>query len=257
MKKILRYCILTSFVSIFPAAANAAFTYQNKPISPDCIAKMLEQQNAPNPVISLSTCSTPAAAAKVHLEDGVYTNKQKNEVELQPFGSYTILGTQDNKFLISFGQWTGGSGFFSNVIWLSKDDQNLTQLKILAGGDRCNGGVDKAALWEYTSNMTSADLIQFANDDSFSIEPYKDLDASAIGCVAKAYYHFDSETQTANFEYVKLDVNFNQSPEWTKEFKYQACFNQLIKKYIKDGRQQLRDAGVKAFAAEFKKTCMS
>lgn len=236
--------------------AHAAFTYQSRPISPDCLTALLDLYDIENPAVELSKCSSQESAHRVQVVEGVVTTEDKSLQDTLPYANYSVIGEDGNRYLIGVGQWTGGSGFFSNIMWVQLDGGKLTQLKVVASGDRCNGGAYNAGPWQYTVNMTSADLVNFAHDKSVKIQPYTDLDASAAGCVAKAYYMFHPDTGTTRLMYVRLDDKAALTGEWEKQFVTQHCFDKLMRSYVDSSHVELGMDELKLFAAQYRKQCL-
>lgn len=253
MRHLIGICLLSG---LLPSLTYAGFEYNNKPISPDCLVKLVEVSDNAHTTAKLATCSSAKAAKKVHLAQGVYTTKDESSDRIQSFADYSIIGESDNKFLLDFGQWTGGSGFFTSILWVEKTDTEIKLLKALAGGDRCNGGTEKTGPWSYSINLTSADLIDAAEDKSIKINAYRDLDASAAGCVAKSHYKFDPVNASESFLYVVLDKRVEIDKAWASQFTYQACLDRLLTSYNDQKLGKLDLKGLKTFAEKFKGECM-
>jgi hypothetical protein len=249
---------LTIFTACMLASSHACagFTYESRPISPDCLSALVDLYDLEKPQVELSQCSSSQSTHKVSIASDIVTTEDKSQMDPQPYANYSVIGEDGDKYLLGLGQWTGGSGFFSTILWVQVKDSKLTQLKAVASGDRCNGGAYKAGPWQYTVNLTSADLIEFAKNKAIKVQPYIDLDASAAGCIAKAYYMFHPETGTSRLMFVKLDEKAVLSGEWEKQFVTQHCFNTVMSAYISRKETELSANQVAAFAEQYQQQCL-
>lgn len=248
--------LLIAATMLTASNANAAFTYQSRPVSPQCLSQLIDMYDVQNPKVKLSECSAFEDAHNVHVIDGIVTTEDKTQVEPAPYANYSVIGEEGDKYLIGMGQWTGGSGFFSSILWVQIMNGELQVIKTVASGDRCNGGAYKSGLWQFTVNLTSADLIDYAKDKAIKIQPYIDLDASAAGCIAKAHYMFHPNNATTRLMYVKLDQNAVTTGEWEKQFVTQHCFNEIMAGYLQRKQTELTMDGVKQFAKTFQQQCL-
>lgn len=253
------YILLFSIaISLFSNVAMAAFIYQGKPISPECLAGLINHDDADrHAAVNLTKCSSLKKAQKVNVQHNVFTTRSISGNGDDPYSNYAVIGQYGNKYLIDFGQWTGGSGFFTTIMWVELLGDKLQLLDVYAGGDRCNGGTEKTGPWEYGVNLTSTDLINLAGNKTISINPYQDLDASAAGCVAEAHFSFNPDKATTQFVYVELDKDMDMTISWAKGFTHQVCLNEIFKSYFKNGIYKLDIQAIKKLAAEFKEKCMT
>lgn len=249
--------VFLMLIVIVPTVAFAEFTYQGKPIAPDCMVDLLSSEKEKHPTVSLSECSSNKKSKKVRYDKNIFTNRSQNEDDTKPFSNYAIIGQYGNKYLIDFGQWTGGSGFFTSIMWIDHQGDKLKLLDVYAGGDRCNGGTEKTGPWQYGVNLTATDLIELAGDKSIKLAPYRDLDSSAAGCVAEAHFSFNPDKATTQFVYVVLDKEMDTTIEWAREFKHQVCLNEIFEAYISKGLTKLDMKGVKGLAEQFRQDCLT
>jgi hypothetical protein len=244
-------------VILLPGVSYASFDYHGKPISPDCLVKLADVSGNNTKSVKVESCSSKDAVRKIHFKQGVYTTKDEHATTMTPFADYSVIGQLDNKYLLDFGQWTGGTGFYTTVLWVSYVNDEITLLNEIAGGDRCNGGTEKTGEWEYSINLTSTELINTAENKSINIKSHKDLDSSAADCVAKQHFKFDPVKAKEEFQYVTLnDEEDSNEASWSAQFTYQKCLDDLLRTYINAEKTKLDKAELKTLAEKFKAKCM-
>lgn len=248
MKRYLLTALLAT--PLITYAAINELTYQGKPIHPACFAINLGDE--PSKVINLDTCNKDKS--KVLQKDGYFTNEIEG-IKQDSFTRYAVIGNQGDRYLIVSGSWTGGTGFFTDVAWYQKTDHTLHILKSLAGGDRCNGGVEKIGPWQYAVHLTPYDMLTFGGTLS-KLNAYQDLDASAAGCVAKAIYQFNPDKQTSTFKMVQLNKKPLSMERWVLELKYQYCFNRLYNTFVETNRLTLSQTDLDHFKNQFETICI-
>lgn len=229
------------------------FTYQHQPVHPDCITNLIEQSDK-QPSISLKACTD--IKKNVRTDNGYITTQDETSQNQQEFSRYTIIGSKNNRFLIDTASWTGGSGIFTSVIWVELLDDQLTLLKALAGGDRCNGGTSKAGDWEYSVNETPYDMLSRAGSEA-PIKAYDEIESSAASCVAQSIYRFNPSNETSSFILMQINDEALPIDHYVKEIKYQPCFNNIYNEWIKRGKHTLNRSEVKRFRDEFDKICLN
>lgn len=241
--------------AVTPAHAADGFVYQGKPVHPDCIAQLTDiSSNKKHPSISLVDCSN--SKKSFHIENDYLTTRDEADAEQQEFTSYSVIGQQGNKFLLDTTSWTGGTGIFTSVIWLELNNDKLTVLDLLAGGDRCNGGTRKTGAWEYAVNDTPYDMLQRAIGTPLPVKAYDDLESSAASCVAQTIFRFNPATAKASFVEMRLNEESQPMDDYVKTIKYQLCFNELYNQLLQDGKTTLNQLQIDAFRNAFKKKCM-
>lgn len=242
--------LLFSFF-IFSFSANVfaigELLYHGKPLHPSCFTSLLTINNKS---FSLDQCSK--SKDQVSTKEGYYTTQDDNGSQHQ-YTRYTVIGSKEEKFLVISGAWTGGSGFFSNVSWVTIQNNQLILLKSLASGDRCNNGIDKVSEWQYAVNKTPfAMMTENSNEANITGE---ELDDSAAGCAAKAVYRFDPFKQETSFEYMRLQDEPLPIEEYLRALKYQLCFNKLYYTYVMQGRINLQPKDLEQFRNQFMTYC--
>lgn len=237
-----------------PALASSELMNAGKPVHPACL-EQLQNQTKADAEVTLASCTNNSK--KTTIKDGYYTTQDDNSPKQQQYTRYAVIGSKGDKHLVIVGTWTGGSGFFTNALWVRMKDGNLSLLKSLGGGDRCNGGIDKVADWKYAVNLTPTEMMSYGSSATLKIDPYRDLDASASACVAKAMYRFDPVAEKAEL----INVQLNEQPlameDWLKELRFQFCFNNLYNTYIARGQITLSETEMDHFKNQFENFCMS
>jgi len=236
------------------AYASSELMSAGKAVHPACLEK-LQNETKENAEVSLAACTNNPK--KTSIKDGYYTTQDDNNTKQTTFTRYAVIGSKGDKHLIIVGTATGGTGFFTNALWVRMKDGKLVLLKSLAGGDRCNDGIDKVADWKYAINLTPTDMMSYGSDTTLKIDPYRDLDASAASCVAKAMYRFDPVAEKTEL----INVQLNEQPlameDWLKELRFQFCFNNLYNTYIARGQITLSETEMDHFKNQFENFCMS
>lgn len=122
-----------------------------------------------------------------------YTFRLKDlpaDAPMRGLAEWRLLGRTDAGFVIETRYNGGGTGQFSTVETVRRDGDQLVSVTTHAGGDRCNGGVDAAAVVggqvATASNITPYDLVALALGEEPTVKAYDDLAACAICCVGTA-----------------------------------------------------------------------
>jgi hypothetical protein len=236
------------------AFAGSELMYNSKPVHPTCLEKLQNETRA-GAEVALSSCVKNSK--KTSVRDGYYTTEDDNNPKQTEFTSYAVIGKKGDNYLIVVATSTGGSGLFTDALWVKMKDGTLTLLKSLAGGDRCNGGVEKVADWKYSINLTPSEMMTYGSGAPLKIDAYRDLDASASSCVAKAMYRFDPVNEKAELINVQLGSEPLAMEDWLKELRFQFCFNNLYNTYIARGQITLNETEMDHFKNQFENFCIS
>lgn len=216
----------------------ATLTVGGKAIDPLCFAQAWEQP-ADGAVIDLGKCST-ADLVRVPPGDGYKPGKDAHGVAYRPadisaadmlvpaFIEYKYLGDAGMEHAVLLSESGGGTGMFTSLFLLRRDGESLRISRTVAGGDRCNNGLRRAAVengsLSYEVNLTPAALYQLAGFDSTAEMPGGPLKDCAVCCYAAATYRGDD----------LVDVRFAPgitaalSPD---EGGTSGCFDSVIGKY--------------------------
>lgn len=234
MKKVLTILLLCSTAPALQAAEE--FTYHNKPISPACFSKMLGLEKTQN-VVSLATCA--------NLNADTQTEHTR----------YAVIGRDGNKFFVVTHQNTGGSGDFSNAVWVEKSADSLKLIKILAGGDRCNKGVQATGIFQYNVHLTPVGLVNMGSGAPLNFG-YRDLDDSASSCVAEAVYQFNPKTESSKLKEVKFNTKPLKMEQWVLDINFQYCFTRFYNSFLERGQISLNQTDLDRFKIQFESICM-
>ena len=142
----------------------------------------------------------------------------------------------------------------------------LAKVRTIAGGDRCNGGLAWVEVGRdgiaYSVNATPPDVIAASKEGAaLKLKPYSDLEASAASCVALLEYAdtmSGPELKAAELgQAVALGPALDDRRGWTEKYRYQACFNALVRSYLQSGKPRLDAAALEQFAKDFKQRCVA
>ncbi len=189
----------------------------------------------------------------------------------------------------------GGSGSFSTVVFIRGLRELAiwpsSELVAVGGwfvGDRCNGGLRDVNVAgpktiETAENITSFDL--FTLDDGrrgygwrmaftaaisaggeeevnklrsrgeIQLEPYKDLETSAAGCIGTVHYRHDIFDGSRELLGVTLEHLVN-SPYAEKTYRVQACFNAVVAEAAGEFPHRFSPQDLGALKERFRKTCI-
>ncbi|MCK6417363.1 MAG: hypothetical protein L6Q57_00265 [Alphaproteobacteria bacterium] len=244
------------------------FVYNGAPVDVQCVFGLMGALR--DPAVQeqvLSSCDSPDLRI---LEDHrgrpdehgflsiktAYAGSEDEAPEI--YQGYKMLGmTAPGVYAIQTWEYTGGSGNFSAVALLRLADDWLSLVRVLAVGDRCNGGIVEARVAHgavvYSIFLTPPDILTLAGEGQ-GIEAYKDLEASAMSCFGTAHYRGDSLVAIELYPDATLDID----SEWTKKYRYQACFNDHVKAVLAMGMPALMNLDqAREFARGFYKACVN
>ena len=249
--------------SIHCATVPAALEFNNKPIDSLCFSNDEGNSNQ----IDLRNCGL----LKEHyitqgfdsdlLSKG-YIGYKWQDPQLpdsnQGYSYYKFYKAKKGQFWIYSINNGGGTGQFTGVHLINRDTTNSVHIESLAGGDRCNGGIEnvseKKGNLSFAVNLTAYDFIALSKKLNPSIKAYDDLAACAACCVAQAYYETEpNQTPHLNYVDIKSTDDNEQMPD---QGELQNCFNKLFASYVKKGTYQLKQPQVDEFVVEFNKTCV-
>ena len=238
-------------------------TYAGKPI--DALCFFIMEANATS--INLKKCGLSKEKYKIK---SINPNlKQKGfigfdwqdmnpDTYAQGYSYYRYFPAQKNSYWIYSINNGGGSGDFTYIYLVSRNNKNTLSIKFIAGGDRCNGGLsnvnaDSKGL-NYQVNLTAYDVIALNPEVAKVVRAYDDLAACAACCVAKANYEV---TSTANSILTSVTLNpiVNASDLPDQGIK-QTCFDNIFMSHLKSGHATLSPQEVAQFAKRFEKECI-
>jgi hypothetical protein len=218
---------------VLAADLPAALTYRGAPLDPYCLADFHEE-----PTVALAECTADPAIVRLKAEAPLaadakgwigYAFKYADMADLPPraWAAWRYLGEVDRGLVVETLFSGGGTGWFSAVHLVRREEgDRLRIVDTLAGGDRCNGGIEGAAVVAgrvvTASRMTPDDLMAWALEQAGGPLPEDTgLAFCAICCVATATY-VDSEPAWVAMG--PLTEGFAQA----EDDQPQACFDALV-----------------------------
>ena len=177
--------------------------------------------------------------------------------EMHGYSYYRYFSASNKSFWIYAINNTGGSGEFDNIYLAKRMDANTLRMEPVAGGDRCNGGIqdvsEKGNTLSYSVNLTAYDVTDLAKTKLKDVKAYDDLAACAVCCVATARYQIDPGMKlTLNHVELQKVAAASELPD---QGKYQACFNNLMMDYVKKNQLKLEAAALDTFVQKFHDEC--
>ena len=260
------FCTQVFFIPIVMASTApqipADLMYLNKPIDSLCFFR----QEGIGSDIDLKKCGAnenklTIKAMNPDLSKQGYLGYDYEDKRFTPgsqgYSYYKYYPVGNNKYWVYSINNSGGTGQFTAIDWVARKDQNTLVLNAIAGGDRCNGGIqdvfEKTNTLTYSVNLTAFDLIALA-DKSITLKPYDDLAACAVCCTAKSFYTVTEITKPA-LDYVELSKVSDVS-EMSEQGTLAACFNTFYVSYSKTHSSKLTHEQLLAFVNQFKRACM-
>ncbi|QMT61482.1 hypothetical protein [Legionella sp. PC997] len=248
------------FAGEIGAAIPADFIFHDKPVDALCFFNMEGNE------IDLNQCGLAkenyvmkGQNSKLIAEGFIGYNWQDPEFSdsAQGYSYYKFFNAGEKLYWLYTLNSGGGTGVFTAIHLVKRKKADILNLETLAGGDRCNGGLQNVSESNhhliFSQNLTAYDLIALSKEPDPRVKAYDDLAACAICCVAKAYYKVDSNAQL-KFDYVDLGT-IADTKEMPNQGALQSCFNQLFISYIAAGNSKLTQNTLNEFAAKFKQTC--
>lgn len=261
---------LCSFSAILSLSGGVVFAtvpvdlmYNSKPIDALCF---FDREND-SKSISLKNCGFAKEKYVVkgqnnHLIAKGYIgyNWQNSDAQnaAEGYSYYKIFKAGKGQYWLYTINSGGGSGEFSTIYLVKRKNPDTLEIQDLAGGDRCNGGVQAVSKinneLHFSVNLTAYDLIALSKKPSPHLKAYEDLAACAVCCVAKAFYQVTLGAQP-QLKYVNFQ-NLKETSEMPEQGAYQACFNQLFTSYAAAGKSQFKQIQLDEFADKFNETCI-
>jgi hypothetical protein len=240
------------------AATPDDLTYDGKPIDSLCFAP------GESHVIDLKNCGlehekykSNGPSADMKKKGYVGYEWKDTATEAQGYTYYKYFDAGNHKYWFYTINNTGGSGDFTSIYLVERKDKDTLSLESVAGGDRCNGGVQdvvlKNGVLNYNVNLTPYDIIAQSNKKLPNVQAYDDLAACAACCAATAAYTVTADN-TVKFDHITLDKTM-KTDEMPTQGKYQSCFNELFASVSKKSTE-LDQAKVDDFTSQFEQTCV-
>lgn len=224
--------------------------FDGKPLDPMCFQRWEDRE-----AVNVRDCAEPdilpEPAEWTDLGWYGYTFRLKDlpaEAPMRGWASWRYLGATDQGHVVETLYNGGGTGHFSTVETVRRDGDQLVSVITHAGGDRCNGGVEAAAVAGgqvvTASNITPYDLVSLALGEDPPVKAYDDLAACAICCVGTATVVGDD---LAWVTLTPMDSGF-AGPDQP----VQACLDRLLQSQ----RNALTPAELTVFGKTFRTECL-
>lgn len=238
--------------------AATRFVYQGKPVHPFCLDFPFERSSRRNP-IALVTCSdarVPFAAS-----DSGWIEAEYPSTERRGSISYRVLAAAGNRFLVATEIWGGGSGDFSNLFWARLGRREIAVDRDVAGGDRCAGGlsgytIDGTTL-RFNVSTPASDILKLAGVD-VADSMLARFGPGYTSCDGEATYHYDLATRKMALSGLTLNVERspgNSSSLGDSARDTRACFDSVLRQYVRNRRRTLTPQGLKGFGRSFRTRC--
>ena len=234
------------------------FKYRGKPIHPDCISQLLLSESRS---LSLKNFRSSSGFQEWEGRPG-FLIAEYPEQEFKgrrPYFAYLLIGQSDSTFIMWTEEWGGGTGRFSNILFVDKSADELRLVKALGEGDRCNGGIIGAQLkgsdLYYSRETTPMGIIEEA-DEKVDLVAYEDLENSAASCVAQVKYRYSLVDHSDELISMTLAGKLSDQEDWTDRYTHQSCFNKVFNAYVDAGKTELSRDELNEFVREFMKECL-
>jgi hypothetical protein len=240
------------------AAGPSPLTVDGKPVDTTCLLTLANGDSSRFDAIDLRRCHRTDIVMKHGSPDPAmigfdYADKDDPNEPRPSYFYYRFLGPYHDHALLFIEFGGGGTGQFSRLVGVDQNGSVLKATEEIAGGDRCNGGIDNAIVsrdgLSYDERVTPFDLIALAGAAS-RLEAYKDLEASASSCVA-VVHHLNKQWISVTLS----NPDFQDQTGWTEQYRYQPCFNRIYRGYVARGETRLDRVGVARFASTFEAAC--
>ncbi len=278
MTTFIKQTLLLALFTALPASAFAAeLLLDGKPVDPLCFTQWEELREGA--AISAADCTKGgirASSANEYYEpqDGftgtsyLYEDDDSTGMSV-PFIEYKYLGrarvdgenASGPHDIVLVRESGGGSGFFTTLYAMSAEDERLKLHGIIAGGDRCNGGIGEAAVEDgalrYTELLTPTGLGVIAEAGVDPAEFPGRLDDCAVCCYAEAAYEDNRVVKIFFLEELAdfLAQNKAEDDPASEGPAAQACFDELVQARLDAGKTSMAAEELKAFGGDFKKNC--
>lgn len=269
--------------SPYASALPPGLLVDGEPLDPFCfaMAHSMEDGLADVPV---KNCESPALIKEEEFEKGPqsygvnFSYKGEEHSMARPYMLYQFVGHDltlppseapaenplpaiDEEFPVILYYNTGGTGNFSNLLWLRREGDTLKLVRGVAGGDRCNGGITGALIdaqgrLSYTQNLTPFDMVagggQANTGHNGKWDAAEGLSSCAVCCYASAHY--------TDGEFTGLSLNGNLkealiTPD-DEGRTQQSCMDDILRTKIEAGKTSFTPEEWDNAAAQIEHTCL-
>jgi hypothetical protein len=253
-------------------APEKTFVYQGQPIHPNCIGSMVTNElQAEQPNVSLQLCQKPKTPAGrltfAEENNGVFSaNNRSRHGEDTGHVQYSVLAWRSTDFLLSV-KWSAlADGSVSDALLIvRKDNDELTPIKVVAIGNRCNGGLGEIHVTptdvHYSANLTTVALLFLTGPTPFKIG--HKLNTTVTACAGVSNIEYDLTSNRTRLTSVTLasdpiseTIPLRGLPGASQKFPYQGCLNRYIAEQIRAGHKTLQPAEIKGFVQGFGQACV-
>ncbi len=262
----------------YSKALPAGLLVDGKPIDPFCFAVSHSFEDGLSDV-PVRNCESDLLQKEEEFEKGPqsygvhFSYKSEEHSMARPYMLYQFVGPDltlppaeapaptplpaiDEDFPVILYYNTGGTGNFSNLLWLRRDGDVLKLVKGLAAGDRCMGGIAAANIagdgyLTYRVHTTMADMLNFTADPEREImqtEAAKSLPFCATCCYGEA--EFDDE----EFRGVYFPPGRSKPEEGEGEAA--RCIENLVALNEQNGKSYFAAEDFGFFVREIEHTCL-
>ena len=236
-----------------------ALVVEGMPVDPVCFNILGGEENTS---VTLTQCAETynyKDVAQEVTEDGYISSvfRYSDDPADAPLAlvRYKYLGETDRGYNILVESASGGTGQFSSVYIVGENGAELEILDTIAGGDRCNGGIESASVVEgnlvFNQYVTPFDFLDLADSNPYGLKAYQDLDACAVCCYGVARYNQDGFKGIS----VTVEGDFLAKDEDAPERGLQNCFDKVLKTRMDIGQAEMPTEVVQSFVQEFHDAC--
>jgi hypothetical protein len=201
--------------------------------------------------------------ALTHSVSYIYADDPEGDMGTS-YVQYRYIGESAGASVVLVSWSGGGSGQFSTLLELTRDGDALKIVKILGGGDRCNGGIADAVInkkgeVEFKMSATPFDLVSVGGDPERAfmqtVKPFDDLDACAICCLGTVNYTNDAYAGVSiSKDY--LDSLYKDRTGESALSEKQACFAERMKSNTDGVQYEFAPDDWEAIVREVEHVCL-
>lgn len=134
----------------------------------------------------------------------VYTDQEV--LMREPFFRYSVIGYKGGNYFLDILYCGGGTGMFSSLYEFELEGNSLKKIREIAGGDRCNNGIESASLTKekliYSQSITMSDLLAYVEYNGDQVRN----ESCAMCCIGAVNMEFDLNTGKRKWESVNIDL---------------------------------------------------
>lgn len=258
--------VVYGYISKVESANNSipeSFRYEGKPINAFCINNILMGDSSRFDPIKISECMNNTKKYDTWKDESYeafknfegFHYKSKEDESDHGYIYYKYLGNTDGMNIIFSQSNGGGTGHFSSITLIKFDPNQGTIQNVgeLAGGDRCNGGIDPNSVIFKDNKITySQHITPHMFLDKIASNLLMTLPDCAICCIATAQI----ETDLNNLQHrvlKSITLNNDIGPMLSEaDNKDEECFNKSIQGYVQKGIRIISPTELKNLSGSLK-----